>query len=133
MEENSAEQWPFRARLSYILGKHSSVETHDAFLCEFNKPTSKFRRVLSDILLAQGDLSIDMFSEDAISFLIADLNQRKILLPFQQYLLGYIATEQFVTERLLPLLSRSQSPFLEHLRSVLQQAGDRHGRRYITK
>jgi hypothetical protein len=63
---------------------------------------------------------------------MADLNQKKFAVGFEEHLMGNIATEQFVTERLVPLLSSAQSPFLENLRTVLNQAGARHGRRYIT-
>ena len=72
-----------------------------------------------------------MFHEDAISFLMADLNRKGSYFHFGEHLLGHIATEQFVNERLLPLLSAIKSPLQENLRSVLKQAGSRHGRRYM--
>ena len=121
----------FRDRLSTLLAKLTSVETYDALVLEFNRPTSKFRRVLCNIFLNRYDISIDMFHEDAISFLISDLSQEKNVSNFRGHFLGHIATEQFVTERLLPLLSDAKSPFLENLRSVLKQSGSRHGRRYL--
>ena len=116
-----------------LLTNHTNDQTHEAFVREFNNPTSKFRRVLSNIFLSRRDLSTDAFSEDAISFLMADLNHGARFSGHRGHLLGNIATEQFVTERLLPLLSDAQSPFLENLRSVLKQAGSRHGRRYIVE
>lgn len=131
MDENSVDQWFFMDRLSSLLAKHTNDQTHDAFVREFNNPTSKFRRVLSNIFLNRRDLSTDAFTEDAISFLMADLNHGEGFSDHQGHLLGNIATEQFVTERLLPLLSGAQPPLLENLRSVLKQAGSRHGRRYI--
>jgi hypothetical protein len=45
--------------------------------------------------------------------------------------LGGIATETFVEERLLPLLSNENEPFKSNLREVLKIAGRKHRRRYI--
>ena len=72
-----------------------------------------------------------MFSEDAVSFLLADLSREKMRAYFSKHLLGRTATEQFVTERLLPLLADAKQPLLKNLYEVLKEAGSRHGRRYI--
>ena len=44
---------------------------------------------------------------------------------------GRAATEEFVIERLLPLLAAATLPLTRHLHDVLVEAGRRHGRRYV--
>ena len=73
----------------------------------------------------------DVFNEDAISFMLADLNREGSTHTFREHLLSSTATEKFVTERLLPLLPDAKPPLLINLKSVLKQAGTRHGRRYV--
>ena len=104
------------------------------FVLEFNKPSSKFRLLLFQFVLPHfTDITTDMFSEDAISFLLATLSEEGSASHFRGHPLGRTATEEFVTERLLPLLSDTKQPFLRNLRTVLRQAGSRHGRRYFVK
>jgi len=47
------------------------------------------------------------------------------------HLLGRIATEQFVVERLLPMLLDAKPPLLQNIQKVIKQAGSRHGHRYL--
>jgi hypothetical protein len=99
---------------------------------EFNKAASKYRGVLADsILLKQNELTTDDFSADAISFLLADLGRTEMIDSWRGHLLGRTATEKFVSERLLPLVSEAKDLLLSNLQKVLRQAGSRHGRRYI--
>jgi hypothetical protein len=83
------------------------------------------------VLPHRSDITTDVFSEDAISFLLADLSREKIRASFSEHLLARTATEQFVTECLLPLLADAKQPLLNNLHEVLKEAGSRHGRRYI--
>ncbi|MBU1397799.1 MAG: hypothetical protein KKH85_02715, partial [Proteobacteria bacterium] len=83
------------------------------------------------ILLARSDLSVNQLSEDAISFLLADFSNRKFPGDFEGHLLENTATEAFVIERLLPLLSNAEEPLRNNLAKVLQRVGKRHGRRYV--
>ena len=85
--------------------------------------------VLSCFLPYFHGLTTEMLSEDAISFLLADLNHEGGASPFGT-VLGAAATEAFISERLLLLLPDAKEPFLSNLRGVLKHAGDRHGRRY---
>jgi hypothetical protein len=118
--------------MARLFGRVLNAAGRQALLAEFNKSDSKFRRLLADfILLQRSDLTTDAFSEDGISFLLADLNRAGSAVGFVGHLLGVTATEQFVTERLLPLLSEAKPPLSENLRRVLKQAGSRHGRRYV--
>lgn len=131
MLETKDDHW-FRLQLGGLLAGYVANETRDAFVTEFNKSDSKFRRLLQHfVLLHRSDLTPEMFSEDALSFLLADLNREGSSSGAYGHLLGSIATENFVTERLLPLLPDARSPLSENLQKVLRQAGSRHGRRYV--
>jgi hypothetical protein len=134
MEQGDLSGSWFCEHLGGLFADHLKDEARDAFVTEFNKSGSKFRRLLLDFILPfRRDLTTDAFSEDTISFLLADLGQdRGRPTSFLGHLLGVTATEQFVTERLLPLLPDAKSPFLESLQNALRQAGSRHGRRYVS-
>ncbi|MFZ6680019.1 SIR2 family protein [Undibacterium sp. Tian12W] len=117
-------------RISWLFTRCLTKEVRHAFVVEFNNSASKYRDVLSrSILLDQSDLTTDDFSEDAVSFLLADLS-RGDLPPWRGHLLGKTSTEQFIVERLLPLVPNAKEPLLKNIRAVLRQAGSRHGRRY---
>jgi len=121
-----------KERLSWLFASYVSKETRHAFVNEFNKAASKYRGVLADsILLKQNELTTDDFSADAISFLLADLERTELKDSWRGHLLGNTATEKFVAERLLPLVSEAKDLLLKNLQKVLQQAGSRHGRRYL--
>ncbi len=122
----------FNDRLSSLFAHNLTTEVLDEFVAEFNKQVSPFRGVLAETILpARKDLSIEQLSEDAVSFLLADLSTRTSIDSFPGHLLGDITTEAFVIERLLPLLPTAKDPFRSNLSKVLQQAGRRHGRRYV--
>jgi len=124
--------WWLRDRISILFEEHLNPEARNAFVAEFNRPGSKYRRVQANsILLAQNDLNTDSFSEDAISFLLASLREKGTADAIRGHLLGNTATESFVTERLLPLLSTTEEPLATNLRRVLRNVGSRHGRRYV--
>ena len=128
---SSANQW-FLHPLGGLFAKHLNLEAQDEFVAEFNKSGSKFRWLLLHFLLpCRNDITTEVFNEDAISFLLADLSRGKGMHYFRGHLLGSTATEQFVTERLLPLLPDAKPPLLNNLHAVLKQAGSRHGRRYV--
>lgn len=132
-DHDHEDDWLFIDRFSSLLANHTNLETQKSFIREFNKPDSKFRHILCSIFISRQDLGIDEFSEDAISFMIADLSQGRSVTDFRGHLIGQIATEQFVRERLLPLLANAEGRFLTRLRKVIIQAGSRHGRRYIAE
>jgi len=130
-QEDPERAFWLRDRLGRILGRYLTPESHKLFVSEFNKPNSEFRNVLGQYVLVHfTDLTTDDFTEDSVSYLLADLARRR-LLPWGDDLLGVAATEAFVTERLLPLVGDANSPLSENLGKVLKQAGDRHGRRYV--
>ena len=124
--------WWLRDRISKLFEMHLTSVARDTFVAEFNRPGSKYRRVLANsILLVRDDLNTDSFSEEAISFLLSSLREKGTADAIRGHLLENTATESFVTERLLPLLSIAEEPLATNLRRVLRHAGSRHGRRYV--
>ena len=127
----------FCDRLGNFLVNFTSSDTHALFVDEFNKKGSQYRQILATYILPKiTNLTTDMLSEDAIQYLLAALNkedgERDILIE-DESLLGSIATESFVEERLLPLLSLETEPIKSNLRRVLRRAGRQHRHRYITE
>lgn len=129
---NDQSSWWFPNQLGAFFANQLSQEKRDLFVAEFNKADSKYRRLLLSCVIPYfKDTTTDAFSEDTISFLLADLNREGAATSFYQgHLLGSTATERFIAERLLPLLSEAQPPLAENLRGIISQAGSRHGRRY---
>jgi hypothetical protein len=122
----------FLNQLGALFAEHLNREVQDGFVAEFNKSSSRFRWLLLHFVLPdRSNITTEVFSEDAISFLLADLSRKGSVPSFRGHLLGITATEQFVTERLLPLLPDAKQPLLKNLHEVLKQAGSRHGRRYV--
>ena len=128
---DGANTW-FLHQLGGLFNNHLNRDVQHEFVFEFNKPSSKFRRLLFQFVLPHfTDITTDMFSEDAISFLLATLSDEGSASHFRGHPLGRTATEEFVTERLLPLRSDIKQPLSKNLHAVLRQAGSRHGRRYF--
>ena len=122
----------FLDQLGSLFGNHLSADVHEEFVSEFNKPSSKYRGVLLHIVIpALPDLNTDAFSEDAISFLLADLDYESGGRGYASNVLGSTATEEFVTKRLLPLVPGAKEARLSSLQKVLRKAGSRHDRRYF--
>lgn len=124
--------WWFAYEISSLFGRTLSPVSRSRFVAEFNRPDSRFRGLLAKSILPHfPDITTDALSDDAISFLLADLSSSRMAGGFPGHLLGSAATEQFVVERLLPLLDGAKPPLAENLRSVLITAGGRHARRYV--
>ena len=127
------DEW-FLIQLGGLFGHHVSVDVQEEFVLEFNNPSSKFRDVLLNFVVPSlPDLSTNAFSEDAVSLLLADLDSGSDAGIFESHVLGSTATEEFVTERLVPLLAGAKEPGLSKLQAVLRQAGLRHNRRYLVE
>ena len=124
----------FLTQLGGLFGHHLSADVQEEFVSEFNKPRSKFRDVLLRFVVPEfPDLSTNAFSEDAVSLLLADLDRESGARSIESDVLGSTATEEFVTERLVPLLAGAKEPGLSKLQAVLRQAGSRHNRRYLVE
>jgi hypothetical protein len=131
-EKDARSAFWLRYRVALVFSKCLSADTRQAFVTEFNWSGSKFRKLLARFILPYwSEVTTDLFSEDAISFLLADLNRDGSTTGFGGHLLGASATEKFVSERLLSLLPDAKPPLSENLRKVLTQAGSRHRRRYV--
>ncbi|MBP1087042.1 MULTISPECIES: SIR2 family NAD-dependent protein deacylase [Pseudomonas] len=124
-----ANYW-FLFRLGDVLANHTSTQSKPDFLNKFNSEP-KYRQVILDFILQRMDLTTDVIEDDAVSFLLADLSRQKNFSLMHLNFLGAAATENFIAERLLPLLLDAQGPLKENLLSTLEQAGSRHGRRYL--
>ena len=124
-------EW-FGYKLAWFLSRATTAQSKDMFLAEFNDAGSPFRDLLAESVLPHfPDLTTDAFSEEATSFLFAHLGRKGSRRMFHGHLLGATATERFVDERLLPLVTSAKSPFSGRLRNVLIEAGRRHGKRYV--
>ena len=124
----------FLNQLGGLFGYHLCAEVQGEFVSEFNKRSSRFWRILLHFVVPTlPDLRTDAFSEDAISLLLADLDRESGAAGFEWHVLGNTATEEFVTERLLPLLAGAKEPRLSKLKAVLRQVGSRHNRRYLVE
>ena len=123
----------FLSQLGSLFAGHLDRAVQKQFVDEFNKKDSKYRDVLARFVLCfRENLTTDEISEDAISFLLADLSRKRGDLDIYRWnILGNIATEMFANERLIPLIPAATPELLDNLRLVLGQVGSRHGRRYI--
>jgi hypothetical protein len=131
-DSNPKAQWWLADRLCAIFADHLSVEAREAFVAEFNRAGSHYRPVLTRFVLWRWrDLTSDDLSEEAQLFLVEDLKRNGSVDGFYGHLLGHTATEAFVTDRLVPLLSTQNSVLQQNLVRVLEHAGSRHGRRYV--
>lgn len=114
-----------------MLGEWGTEEVQKCLVQEFNSPASEFRQVLHDYVLPRmTDITIEQFSEDSISYLLAELRCGNNTFP-EDSPLGQLASEKFVNERLPPLLSVPDADLQKGLRVALRAAGSRHGRRYL--
>jgi hypothetical protein len=126
--------WWFTDRLCNIFAEHLSVGAREAFVAEFNRAGSRYRPVLARFVLWRWrDLTTDDFSEEALSFLIEDLQRKGSVDDLHGHLLGHTATEAFVADLLVPSLDTQDPIFHRNLVRMLEQAGSRHGHRYVTQ
>ncbi len=134
LESSDERDYWLAEQLGSLFGDYVSRGKQAELVTEFNKPTSKFRRVLQLFVLPfLSELTTDDLSEDSISLLLADLERESSTSWLYGHLLGRVATEQFVSDRLLPLRDEGNSTFAKNLKAVLRDAGSRHGRRYIVE
>ena len=130
-ERESDSKFMLYDRIAGLIEDHATPRVRQAFLDEFNSENSKYMDVLAQsILLKRADLTTDMFSKNAISFLLSRLTYATETTLWGS-LLGRCATETFVEDHLLEFISTTDEPFNSNLRRILEDAGRRHGRRYI--
>jgi SIR2-like protein len=130
--DSSTNPYWFLNQLGGLFASNLTPDIQDKFVAEFNNSNSRFRSLLLQFILPYwSDITTEVFSEDTVSFLLADLSREINTFFFRGHLLGIAATEQFIIERLIPLLPSAKQPLLKNLHQVLRQAGYRHGRRYV--
>ena len=116
--------------LSSFLGSYAAASLARDFVSELNDPSSRYRALLlCHVLYRFGSVTTDDFTDETADFAIADLLQRNG--SDNDSLLAQAATESFIVEKLLPLLSRVGRNEAARVRAVLNEAGRRHGRRYF--
>lgn len=116
-------------RFAEFLIRFAGSEFREWVVSELGNTESAFREFLADFIVGHLDqLSTNQLSAAAISFLLVDLKRPS---GFDSPL-GMLATEEFVEDRLLPALNRATSDVeRRRLLFVIDQAGQRHARRYI--
>lgn len=127
---NSGDEW-FARKLSSFLCKYGEGSLAHALVCELNNPASPHRRMLtSHVLPFLGSLSTSDLSSETMAFAVNDLLHHDGPM-LRDTFLGGAATESFVVEILLPLLSQTNGAERERLQRALLEAGQRHGKRYF--
>ncbi|AKU95770.1 hypothetical protein AKJ09_02434 [Labilithrix luteola] len=122
----------FADRLSRFLVAHMSADQKSRLVASFADVGVVYKRVLArTVFMRMSDLSSDAFAETELLFLIDELHVPAD--SFYGHLLGGIATERFVIERLVPIVTSEASRFQKNLRAVIRTAGLRHGRRYLSR
>ena len=126
------EHWWVKRQLGSIVARHGDPDVRGYLLDQLAHGDVQVRSWVKVHVLAQMDgVSTDEMSDDAIAFLLADLPRSGALNELLNNALGHIASERFVSERLIPLARGASETLLKNLRIVLNAAGDRHGRRYL--
>lgn len=129
--ESNSKEWMFTDRVSTVITSYISKVKRQEFISEFNNPKTKYRKILSRIILRRmSDLKLDDFTEETLLYLFEELKTKKID-HFNGSILTDIATEKFVTERMLPLLENTQVVERKNLETIIEKIGRKHKRRYI--
>jgi hypothetical protein len=129
--EIEPDDWLLRDRLGHFLVAATAAETRNQLIDRFNH-RPEYREVLSEsVLHRMPDLSLEHLAQDAVEWLIGQLSIARFH-QFELPLIGILATEEVVQERLLPLLlSEPEEPLRSNLMLTLRVTGDRHRRRYV--
>jgi len=77
-----------------------------------------------------GDLKLNDFTEETLIYLFEELKTKKIGY-WDSSILTDIATEQFVTDRMLPLLKDAKRIERKNLEIIIDKIGRQHKRRYL--
>lgn len=128
---SNSQEWMFTDRVPMVITSYISKAKRQEFISEFNNPESKYRMILSQIILIKiGDLRLDDFTEETLSYLFEELKTKKID-HFNGSILTNIATEKFVTERMLTLLKSTKGIEHKNLEIIIEIVGRKHKRRYL--
>ena len=129
--EEEREDRIFCSRIGSFLANATDRATRMALIARFNENRVE-RRILDEyVLSSMSGLSMDAFTTEAVEWFVGQLNARQYY-PWAPPLIGKIATETFVQERLLPLLLEDPpQPLRRNLLLSLRDTGRLHRRRYV--
>lgn len=110
--------------------EYTDIQVKEELLGLFNIEDCKYRDFLAKFVISRiSSVTTDKLSENAIDFLLTIIKKEKVNSFFD--ILGNISTEQFVEQKLLPLLETDEEPLKSNLRQILYNAGKNHKKRYI--
>jgi hypothetical protein len=128
---NGSDMYWFTNQVASVIGCHCDHQTKQRLIAVLSDEESKHRATVATRILPFCEhLMLSDLPENAVSYLLADLRRSKYR-PWGQHLIAEVADEDFVQERLLPLLTEVEDQFQRNLREVLEYVGRRHGRRYL--
>ena len=129
--ESKSKVWMFIDRVPSVITTHIPKDKRQEFISEFNNPESQYRKILNRIVLNKmGDLKLNDFTEETLIYLFEELKTKKIGY-WDSSILTDIATEQFVTDRMLPLLKDAKRIERKNLEIIIDKIGRQHKRRYL--
>jgi hypothetical protein len=128
----SHDEWWTLHRLGMIVAHLGDAEVRAFCLDKLVHGSERLKMwVKQSYLGVVENLTSDALDDDMIAALLADLNVPHRISEYWYNPLGWIATDRFVHERLLPLAQNASPAFRENLVRVLKAAGDRYGKRYL--
>ena len=131
LDSLQVESYFLQAVLGEFLGERTDDETRRALVSQFNDVKPRRTKLDEFVLPHMPGLSLEMLNSDAVEWLTGQLNSREFS-AWDPPVISKLATEEFVTSRLLPLLLENPSERLrENLLMSLREAGRIHRRRYV--
>lgn len=123
-------------QISLYLSWHFTRRDRARLFDAFRTGEDRVRRAQSDLLFPRlGFLRLDDLEGDVMDWLLEDAKMRRSQAfgMHDRTLLGGLATEEFMENVVLPALARPANEMhRENLVEIAIQAGDRHGRRYVS-
>jgi len=120
----------FVNKISNFLGKNMGESSRKQILDSFNLPHKEHRSEIYHFFISNLDVTSDELSDSAANFIIKELISPSYDLKHGP-LLGIHPSEDFVINRILPLLTSSTEKARRRITQVLEEAGSTHGRRYL--
>lgn len=116
----------------YFILFHTDIQTQDKFVQIFDKSSDVYKDFLTRwVLNLRRDLLIDDFNSESQEFLLSDLNRANAVSSYYGHMLEHISTEDFTTNRILPLLQEASGALRDNLIILLRRIGAKYGKRYF--
>lgn len=123
------DNWWILNRLGNLLGSKINAQNQSLILDEFNKAESKYREIITEYILGNiPNLTLEALTEESIMFLLEDLKSKQ---SHGRFNIGTIATERFVEEKLMPLVTSSKGKIQKNILNAINLAETRNKRRFI--